>query len=566
MILAGGFTSLLVGTGGASSSSSPAISPDVNETWVNASGLSCRGSILDEQRCFVGIDFSDDIGAAGDVSPEQRCWDHCHRDAYEFYVAIAYARPRDGVCCCQSSCSCLEDSGQEDDAMAIRSSLTLPDRCDLLEPFPEQEVPEIQGPILGVEMDVVEGATCGSSPALLETCEGNRELSDIGSCWQSCDNGYAAVTNGTTCCCYLECDCLRADALSVLARPQGHTVGDCLVLAEDPVIVESPESESFVAYRNAECGYSESRLNITGHGSVLAASSTTATEFVADSQVQRRCFESCQADAAANGTELAAATLSSDGTCTCLNTCECLVSGESDSISLVPSNIDAFQCVEVYTADDDAFFIFNDTTVIIEDADNDSVAILPDDAAEYEKKFDTFSHISCYSGENRLCFYNLDYAEDASDWVKRYECWSWCYNGDYAATYGNLAAAFGQIDNSECCCVSRCDCFEKQPSSRSLLSLARNISEVPGHCEEANGDSNNKKKRRVGPIDRSDIWWIVLIAIVAFVGVGFFIAVEEIDKSRRNDASLRQKTKSPFACDSDTAHDSKFADDDESSL
>lgn len=485
----------------------PAGAPTGFLGFKNVSGSVCEDHARDDQRCFIGVDYSQ---TANWTSEAEACWAHC-RSEYDFELRAAHPRPAEGVCCCQSRCNCLK----EEPGSTLALSVEVAETPCMLTHLPEAGITQ------SYPFQYTSDTTCGDGWATCSPIDDQTSSDILLDCWLSCGEDGYAVVNRTTCCCYANCGCLETSPFQQFAmrKPDVQAIRDC-----------SAELSPLITYRGATCGTE------SGESKSLFASVHPDWGDIGLDELVRRCSTFC-----ANQDTNATIAVVTEVICSCFEGCDCLLTGSDGALVVSPNEDPGRACDNVDDSENmDEVYAPN----VGEDDD------LPDDALEFEENYDTYAGISCDAGSNTVCFLDFNYSRHANDWTKLYECWGWCTAG-YVPTYGNLASIYGDPTQNECCCVSDCPCFDRQPIHY-LLALRTDITPVPLYCSvdddvqppPHNDKSKKKKTSKVGPVHRNDLWWIVLIVIVGGVACAFFVAVEEMDKHRR-DASNNKKASQP---------------------
>lgn len=433
---------------------------------------------------------------AHSLEAHEVCWSHCAAEYAQSHTLLAaHARIRDRVCCCRSKCDCLEVDVDAKNSLAISVTEDVSE-CndfDIMTPGDNFVDPTYQK---------ILGATCGVGTAECSTVRQGNETA----CAKLCGE-RPAVLNGDSCCCFDDCDCLEWARGSIFVK-----------LWTSKPLPDCPAADrTYTAYRNADCNLKET-----------AATSDLGNTGGHSAEKLERCAEIC---ANANESNVAAIVSPTRESCSCYTSCKCITPSESTDVAILPSS-------ELFIGDN-------------EECSTPLTPAFPEHTEYYEEFYDTYPGISCGRGDKFICQIDFKYDLTRSPWHLRYDCWEWCYER-HIEEFGKLEAVYGNPYAGECCCISDCLCFAERDADYTLSFLA-NGTLVPGHCE--NGDEDDDPKK-VGPFHFTDVWWIVLIVIFGSVGVAFFIAVEEIDKERRNKLS-KAKLRSELEPSSKPTQDSK---------
>ena len=483
-------------------------------------GVSCASDSYPESRCFRLLNAS---------LPD--CWDLCSvsYEATNVSLGAAYSRREPGVCCCAVECPCfIEDelfSTSSSSSFAqpfseTRLALRLPQEpqfCtsesarSLFDQFFGWDCDEL-GPIMVFENAF--SKNLASSPA---------ERNEM--CWDMCRDldVVAAVSINETCKCYSSCKCKtsREDAVcafDVTKKPPY----DCFNIF-DRVLPD------FLSFAQVDCVFPSKtqgpRFPLPPEARSLAPPNVTIKT------PRDWCWEACYA--AMDDDLLASRIDFNTSVCSCHDACSCLEATPGDAtVQLSILN-------DILKAD-------------IDDCDAD-LEFIGDDL--YDSLYASYDDVACDTTESRVCFYvGLDknrQQQQKDPKLQRYDCYAYCANWVAPFFDGILDAAYVDAENSECCCLTNCDCLRPGQPNTFLLALAndgpssfvnttnssllrqRNNAPTIDTCSDSSSSKKNNKQQIAPGLYTSDLWWIILICVVSLFAIAFFVRVEEGDKHRR---------------------------------
>mmetsp|Transcript_25344 Transcript_25344/g.101034 ORF Transcript_25344/g.101034 Transcript_25344/m.101034 type:complete len:745 (-) Transcript_25344:854-3088(-) len=515
----------------------------------------------------------------------------------EASFAAADNATRTLTCCCALTCSCLLDDPQDTLlAVSTRIGRPPPcfggGNTDPDEPGEDDEPgsgdddppgddvddngDRTEDPPLDPAYDVLSDTTCAATSAL--HCWYDETLATPLACSDLCFSEETSARYGTNvtaavtrvgvnpysgrgefgCCCYDDCECVADEVFpdsyettTVIVRDEAAIPYQCRLGIE---IGDDPDPIRY--YARVDCGdVGSSARGIRVTYDETASPSTKWAD---------ACWGACDAVYAPEyGRVVAALAVPSEGACWCYAECGCL-----EYIPHVPDTTTGIE--GRYLALDNTLDVIDCDAVNDDDpnqgGDDPPIGDVPfeDLDALYWGSVGLECGTEHIPAEDKLCFYDMQYYEDGDLPIWRYQCWAYCAHW-YAASFGGaLAAAYGDPSEGECCCVTACPCFATTREPDTVIALApdwhlkdaggsslvsRNATDDDGLLPPSdNGttttpvlplmcptnEQGKKKKKRLAPgVDTSDLWWIVLIAIMGAVAITFFLLVEEVDKHRR---------------------------------